>query len=69
MSRPIDSVAQPATGVAAIRTPARDQRALLAHGDHATGGPGLKREPGWKVNVAGPFDPAAPRGTYLDILV
>lgn len=66
MTHRIDSA--PATGVAAIRTSRHEHRALTAEHDQSGGG-GLKREPGWKVNLAGPFDPMAPRGTYLDILV
>lgn len=70
MSSRIDSLTgRVTTGVGAVRESLADGRAAGGGGEVLPPERGLVRERGWRVDLAGPFDPLAPRGTYLDILV
>ncbi len=56
-------------GIRTVDQPLDEGRGgALRRGDSAIGG-GRRGETSWRINLAGPFDPHAPRGTYLDIVV
>lgn len=57
-------------GLRAVDLPLREGRGGGGPVERAgLGGGGRRGVSSWRVNLAGPFDPNAPRGTYLDILV
>lgn len=61
---------RPAGSIARLDPPGRDGRgAGVAARAGALSAALGRNERGWHIDVAGPFDPDAPRGTYLDILV